>query len=109
MVDKPMSDTKKFLFDRQFSTKHTLVFDLTINSGDKEEVSSTKEQEERVAVLQVSGNKLMSSTSIVQVQEGHEGHKSGKILSEEETPPVIYSTYGPRLRGFLSRIPSDIC
>jgi hypothetical protein len=58
MADKPTSDTKKFLFERQFSTKHTLVFDLTIENVDKEEVNSNKEQEERLAVLQVSGKNL---------------------------------------------------
>jgi hypothetical protein len=82
MADKPTSGPKKFLFERQFSTKRTLVFDLTIESGDEEEVNSTKERDERSAVLQVSEKKLKSSTSIVLVQEGQSVHKKGKILSE---------------------------
>jgi hypothetical protein len=100
MADKPTSGTKKFLFERKFSTKRMLVFDWTIESGDEEEVNSTKEREERSSVLLVSEKKLKLSTSIVLVQEGQSGHKKGKILSKEEAPPVIYSTYGPRLRGF---------
>jgi hypothetical protein len=89
MADKPTSDTKKVLFERQFSTKRTLVLDLTVESGDKEKVNSTKEQVERLTVLRVSGKKLKSSTSVIPVQEGQGGHKIGKILSEEEAQPVI--------------------
>jgi hypothetical protein len=100
MADKPTSDTMKFLFERQFSTKLTLVFDLTIESGEEEEVNNTEEQKERLAVLRGSGKKLKSSTPIIPVQEGQAGHKRVKILSEAEAPQVIYSTYGPRLRGF---------
>jgi hypothetical protein len=100
MADKPTSDPKNFLFERQFSTKRTLVFDLTIECGDKGEVNNTKKQEERLAVFQFFGKKLKLSTPTFQVQEGQEGHKRGKILSEEEAPTVIYSTYGPRLHRF---------
>jgi hypothetical protein len=100
MADKSASDTMKFLFERQFSTKCMLVFDLTIESGDKEEVKSTKKQEEQLAVLQVSGKKLKLNMPIVWVQEGQDGHKRGEILSEVQAPQVIYSTYGPRLRRF---------
>jgi hypothetical protein len=99
MAENPTSDTKKFLVEQQFSTRRTLVFDLTVESGDKEEVNSTKEQGERLAVQRASRKKLKLSTSLVPVQEGQGGHKKGKILSEEEAPPVIYSTYGRRLRG----------
>jgi hypothetical protein len=97
MAYKPTSDTKNFPFERQFSLKWTLVFDQTIESGEEDEVNCTKEQVEQLAVLPVTGKKLKASTPIVLVQEGH---KRGKILSEEEAPPVIYSTYGPSLRGF---------
>jgi hypothetical protein len=57
MVDKPTSDTKKFLFERQFSTNRTLVFNRTIESGDKEEVNSTEEPENTLAVLKISLNR----------------------------------------------------
>jgi hypothetical protein len=97
MEDKPTSSKKNFLFELQFSTKCTFLFDLTVESGDNEEENSIKEQEEQLAVIRVSGMKLNSSTSIVRAQEGQ---AQGKILTEEEAPPVIYSTYGLRLRGF---------
>jgi hypothetical protein len=90
MESTPTSSDKKFLFERQFNTKRTLVFDLTIQSGDEDTLTGNKEQVEQVAVLRVSGKKLKSSTSIVRVQEGQ---AQEKILTEEEDPPVIYSTY----------------
>jgi hypothetical protein len=64
MGDKLTSPEKKFLFERHFRTKRTLGCDLTVESGDEEEVNSTKEQEEQVAELRVSGKTLQSSTSI---------------------------------------------
>jgi hypothetical protein len=97
MGDESTSPSKKFLFERQFNVKRTLVFDLTIDSGDEEQVSETEEQPEgHVAVLRVSG-KLNPSTPIVRVQEGQ---KKGKFLTKEDSPPIIYGIYGPRLRGF---------
>jgi hypothetical protein len=74
MADKPTSDSKKILFEQQFSTKRMIVFDLTVESGEEEEVNSTKEQGEQLAVLQVSGKKLKSSKSIVPLQESQSGH-----------------------------------
>jgi hypothetical protein len=62
MESKPTSSEKKFLFKRQFNTKRTLVFDLNIESGDKDTVPGNQEQEERVAVLRVSDKKLKSIT-----------------------------------------------
>jgi hypothetical protein len=46
MESRPTSSEKKFLFERQFNTKRTFVFDLTMESGDEDTVTRNKEQED---------------------------------------------------------------
>jgi hypothetical protein len=94
MGDKPTSQDKPFYFEWHFNFKQTLAIDLSIESGEEDTVSGTREQENTVAV---SKKKQKSSTPIVQESEGQNIGKFIKL----ETPPIIFGTskYRPRLCG----------